>query len=177
MAAGVQIACFPLIMLFCCVGATPEYFVRVANQALRMDGGALLGGDLQVQAVSALEQQVKRVMGADPGSVLNVSSLRDSPDPELLRILFLAVLGNFTSAAISSDWGQPCQLVVDTHTGAIKVKEQPPVASLALKVVVALLVAVQFKQWVMEVRASQAAKVIPHAVVQHGEVPGKGKGN
>ena len=44
--------------------AAPEYFASVANQALRLQGGPLLGGDLHVDAVLGLEQQVKRVMGA-----------------------------------------------------------------------------------------------------------------
>ena len=135
--------------------AAPEYFAAVANQALRLEGGAVLGRDLGVRAVTELEQQVKRIMGADPALELNVSSVRGLSEPELLRILFLAVLGNFTSAA-AANWQQPCSLVVDTHTGLVRVQDMQPIASLALKVVVTLLVAVQFKQWVAEVRAKQA---------------------
>jgi hypothetical protein len=138
------------------VAAAPEYFASVANQALRLEGGAVLGKDLGVRAVTELEQQVKRVMGADPSLELNVSAVRGLSDPELLRLLFLAVLGNFTSAA-GAGWQQPCSLVVDTHTGLVRVQDLQPVASLALKVVVTLLVAVQFKQWVAEVRAKQQA--------------------
>jgi hypothetical protein len=91
-------------------------------------------------------------MGADPGQDLNVSALRDRPDPELLRVLFLAVLGNFTSAA-ASGWERPCGLAVDPRTGLVAREESPALASLAQKVVLVLLVAVQFKQWVEEVRA------------------------
>ena len=91
-------------------------------------------------------------MGADPALDLNVSALRDRPDPELLRILFLAVLGNFTSAAGNS-WQQPCHLVVDTRTGLVTVQDTPALSSTAQKIVLMLLVAVQFKRWVEEVRA------------------------
>ena len=101
-----------------------------------------MGGDLHVQAVTELEQQVKRVMGADPSLPLNVSALRDRPDPELLRILFLAVLGNFTSAA-APDWNQACRLVVDPTTGRVALQEAPLTVSISLKVVVVLLVAAQ----------------------------------
>jgi hypothetical protein len=131
---------------------TPAYFATVANQALKLRGGATIGADLSVTAVLELEQQVKRVMGADPAQELNVSALRGRPDTELLRILFLAVLGNFTSAA-GSGWQRPCSLVVDTRTGLVGLEETPALASLAQKVVLILLVAVQFKQWVEEVRA------------------------
>ena len=134
--------------------ATPEYFTSVANQALRLQGGALFGGDMHVQAVIELEQQVKRVMGADPALDLNVSSLRDRPDPELLRILFLAVLGNYTSAA-APDWNQPCRLVVDPTTGRVALHEAPPTVSLSLKVVVVLLVTVQIQRKMAEAQQQQ----------------------
>lgn len=132
--------------------ATPAYFSTVANKVLRLQGGARLaeGGDpLQVQAVVELEKQVKRVMGADPAAELNVSALRERPDTELLRILLLAMLGNFTSAA-GVEWNRPCSLVVDPESGRVALQNQPPLASLALKVVLVLLVAVQVKQWVSD---------------------------
>ena len=136
-----------------CAGvlATPAYFSTVANQALRLQGGARLGGDLNVRAVLELEQQVKRVMGGDPAGELNVSALRDRPDPELLRILFLAVLGNFTSAA-GAGWAQPCRLAVNPETGQVVLEEPPPLASLALKVVLVILIAVQVRQWITDTR-------------------------
>jgi hypothetical protein len=140
-----------------CAAATPEYFASVANQALRLQGGALLGGDMNVHAVQELEQQVKRVMGSDPALDLNVSSLRDRPDTELLRILFLAVLGNYTSAA-GPEWNQPCRLVVDPATGLVALHESPPAVSVALKVVVILLVAVQMQRKMAEAQAGPKDK-------------------
>lgn len=137
--------------------AAPAYFASVANQALKLRGGASIGPDLSLRAVVELEKQVKRAMGADPALELNVSELRDRSDPELLRVLFLAVLGNFTSAA-SSGWQRPCSLVVDPRTGLVGLEDIPALASLAQKVVLMLLVAVQFKQWVDEVRAQRQAE-------------------
>ena len=136
--------------------AAPEYFASVANQALRLQGGPLLGGDMGVDAVLGLEQQVKRVMGADPALDLNVSSLRDRPDPELLRILLLAVLGNYTSAA-SPDWNRPCSLVVDPQTGLVALHDAPAAVSLSLKVVVVLLVAVQLQRKLADARQQEEA--------------------
>lgn len=137
--------------------ATPPYFASVANQALRLKGGGVLGPDLSVRAVTELEVQVKRVMGADPALDLNVSALRDRDDPELLRILFLAVLGNFTSGG-ASGWQRPCSLAVDSRTGLVALEDSPALASLAQKVVLMLLVAVQFKRWVEDVRARRQAQ-------------------
>jgi hypothetical protein len=158
---------FVVIVYFALAEATPEYFTNVANQALRLDGGPVFGQDLGLRAVNELEQQVKRVIGADPALDLNVSSVRGLSDPELLRILFLAVMGNFTSAA-GAGWQQPCSLVVDSQSGLIRVHDSIPVASLALKVVVTLLVAVQFKQWVSDVRAKQLE------ALKHDEAKAKG---
>ena len=121
---------------------------------MRLKSGVSFGADLSVRAALELEQQVKRVMGADPSTDLNVSALRDRSDPELLRILFLAVLGNFTTAA-GDPWQQPCHLAVDTKTGLVTVEEPPALASIAQKIVLMLLVAVQFKRWVEEVRAKR----------------------
>lgn len=131
------------------------YFSTVANQVLRMKGGSRLRdtgpSEMNLRAVSALEQQVKRVLAADPSSPLNVSILRDRPDTELLRILFLAMLGNYTSAA-AAEWNRPCSLVIDPETGRITPDSPVPLASLALKVILVLLVAVQLKKWVQETR-------------------------
>lgn len=125
--------------------AAPDYFPSVANQVLRIQGKARLGDDVQTLAVRELEQQVKRVMGADPALPLNVSSLRERPDPELLRILLLSVLGNYTTA-VAPNWGQPCRLVIDPLSGKVAPEDTPPTESIALKVVVVLLIAVQIHQ-------------------------------
>jgi hypothetical protein len=96
-------------------------------------------------------------MGADPSLDLNVSALRDRPDPELLRILLLAVLGNYTSAA-SPDWNRPCSLVVDPQTGLVALHDEPAAVSLSLKVVVVLLVAVQLQRKLAEARQQEDAQ-------------------
>jgi len=153
----VAMRAFSLILALSSSTATPAYFASVANQALKLKGGASIGPDLSLRAVMELEQQVKRVMASDPALELNVSALRDRPDPELLRLLFLAVLGNFTSGA-ASGWQRPCSLVVDPRTGLVGLEDTPALASLAQKVVLMLLVAVQFKQWVEEVRAQRLVR-------------------
>jgi hypothetical protein len=144
-----------LLFLACvpCAG-TPSYFSAVANQALRIKGDARFGTDLTLQAVFQLEQQAKRAMGADPALPLNVSAIRDLPDPELLRLLLLAGMGNYTSGA-SGDWQRPCSLVIDPRTGLAALEDPPALASLAQKVVLMLLVAVQFKLWVEDARTQR----------------------
>ena len=128
--------------------APPPYFASVANKVLQLKGKVQFS-DLNVVSIGILEQQVKRIMGSDPSKDMNVTELRDKSDSDLLAILLLAVLGNFTTAAGSS-WRQPCSLVIDPLTGMVEAVTPPIVSTLALKVVVVLLIAVQFRQWIRE---------------------------
>jgi len=152
---------FSLIMCFILVvpvGGVLDYFPSVANTVLKMRGGASLSG-VDVLAVSQLEQQVKRVIQADPAQDLAMSSVRAMTDQDLLRVLLLAVIGNFTSAQGNS-WNQPCTLVVDPKTGQVEIQEQPVLAGIALKVIVVILIAVQIRQWVWD---SSTTPVADHA--------------
>ena len=53
----------------------PEYFALVANDVFDIQGGAHFSAS-NVQALLQIEQQVKRVMLADPSQNVNVSALR-----------------------------------------------------------------------------------------------------
>lgn len=146
----------PFLSWVAAVAATPSYFATVANQVLRIKGDARFSSDLSVKAVTELEQQVKRLLGTDPSLDLNVSAVRALPDPELLRLLLLSVMGNYTSSA-ANDWQRPCSIVVDPRSGLLTLQDPPALASLAMKVVMMLLVAVQFKAWVDEERRNHNA--------------------
>jgi len=135
--------------------ATPAYFASVANEALRIKGGAALG-PLDTEPITRLEQQVKRVMGADPSLPLNVSEVAGLPEPELLRILFLAVIGNFTSSAAAA-WQQPCSLLVDPADGSFVLDDGARRDAQAIKAVVVLLLIVQFGVWAREAQREAAA--------------------
>lgn len=125
--------------------ATPPYFATVANSVLRMRGGATLG-PLDTAPIMRLEQQVKRVLGADPSQPLNVSDALALREDALLKILLLAVLGNFTSSAAAS-WQQPCSILVDPEDGRFVREDGDGQERSALIVVVLLLMLVEFGRW------------------------------
>ena len=77
------------LFALCPVLAAPDFFASVANSALSMKGGATLAS-LDSIPIARLEQQVKRIVGADPSLPLNLTSARDLSDPALLRALLLA---------------------------------------------------------------------------------------
>ena len=136
--------------------SAPDYFVSVANKALRMTGGVVFR-DMTVPAVSRLEQHVKRIMGANPGDDLNVSSVCSMPEPEILRILFLAVLGNFTTSTAHS-WHQPFRLEVSPTSGAIVMRSETGDSCTVLSIVVILLICVQVRQYWLEEKAKLKEK-------------------
>ena len=148
------------LFALCPVLAAPDFFASVANSALSMKGGATLAS-LDSIPIARLEQQVKRIVGADPSLPLNLTSARDLSDPALLRVLLLAVVGNFTTGAAAS-WGQPCTLVLDPSDGHFESAGLNPTEHMALQVVVVLLMIVQFANWAL------------HAKQQLHEPPGKG---
>ena len=76
---------------------------------------------------------------------LNVSALRDRPDPELLRILLLAVIGNFTSSK-AAQWQQPCSIQMEPRTGALVISDTSAPANVALRVLVLVLCLVNVRQ-------------------------------
>ena len=136
-------------------GYAPSLAQVVANTGLLQTGAAF--GDGALLALTGIQQQMKRVMGSDPQLDLNVGSLRNQTDAELTRILFLAVLGNFTNAR-SSQWNQPCSLVIEDDTGAIVIRQTSNTTNSALQVLVILLCVVLLRQWFMETR--QAADTV-----------------
>lgn len=142
--------------------ATPPYFASVANSVLRLRGGALLG-PLNTAPILRLEQQVKRVLGADPSQPLNVSDAQALPEDAILKILLLAVLGNFTSSAAAS-WEQPCSILLDPEDGRFVRADREGQERTALMVVVLLLMLVEFGRWA---RAS-LAQIRPEPDLPHG---------
>lgn len=125
--------------------ATPPYFASVANSVLRTRGGVMLGS-LDTAPIMRLEQQVKRVIGADPSQPLNVSDTQALTEEALLKILLLAVLGNFTSSAAAS-WEQPCSILLDPEDGRFVRGDGGSQERPALIVIVILLMLVEFVRW------------------------------
>lgn len=150
------------VFMFTCAlsaHATPDYFVPVANKVLRLKGGASLS-PFAVPAISQLEQQIKRIIPSDPLAPLNVTSVCSLPERELLRILLLAVLGNFTTAA-ADDWGRALSLEVNPQDGSIALASGQKDSCTVLSIVIVLLIAVQFRQYVIDERAKRLPELPP----------------
>ena len=118
----------------------------------RQGGGRLdlaSGYALNSAAALALEQQLKRVAGLDPADDLNVTAIRALADADLYRILTLAAIGNFTTAAASS-WAQPVQVLVVPSTGLFVVSGVTDASDVTVRVLLIIMCAVHFKKWMQE---------------------------
>lgn len=109
-------------------------------------------GGLNSVAVLGLEQQLKRVVGADPALDLNLTWVRGLGDGELVRLLLLATLGNFTTG-VGAGWQRPCTIVAVPGTGELVVDaSQVSSNDAALRVLLVILCAVLFKRWMDDER-------------------------
>ena len=137
----------------------PAYIdlASAANEVLKMQGGARLS-EKNTRVLFLLEQQIKRVAGLDPQLDLNISSIRDMGDKDLLRVLLLAVLGNFTTAQ-GSEWDKPCSVVIHPKTGNVMIHDTTGPSTVALKVLLVLLCAIQVRQWVYDEKNAKKDKI------------------
>lgn len=139
-----------------CVTALSPLLIPMANEVYILQGGAKLS-ETNTKVAFSLEQQVKRVAAMDPALDFNVSYIRDLPDKDLVRILLLAVLGNFTTAQ-GGDWAKPCSLSIDKNTGNVQIHDTTGQDTAALKVLLVLLCLIQIRQWVLDEKNAKKEK-------------------
>lgn len=136
----------------------PAYYGQILSDAVGFWGGARLDPDgsyiLGSRAALALEQQLKRVIGADEAKDLNLTEVRTLPDKNLYRVLTLAALGNFTTTR-ASGWQQPVSVSVVPETGLFVLTSAGGSSDAALRVLLLILCAVVFKRWMEDEAQAQ----------------------
>jgi len=139
----------------------PLYYGQVLADAVGFLGGATADPDgsyvLGSRAALELEQQLKRVIGADEARDLNITEVRGLPDAQLYRLLTLAALGNFTTARASS-WQQPVRVSVVPETGLFVLSGTDSSSDAALRVLLLIMCAVMFKRWMEDEVRAQAGE-------------------
>lgn len=138
----------------------PLYYAQILENSVGFHDGASAGVDgsyvLGSKAALALEQQLKRVMGADEARDLNISQVRVLPDPDLYRLLTLAAVGNFTSAK-GSRWQQPVSVAIVPENGLFVINTGGGSSDAALRVLLIVMCAVMFKRWMEDEVQAQTA--------------------
>ena len=126
----------------------PAYYLDVLANTVGVQGGAGVAR-LDAAAVLGLEQQMKRVVNADPRLDLNLTMVRALSDYDVYRLLTLAVIGNFTSiqTGVGAGWQQPCSIAVKPGSGELVALDPGASSDTALRVLLLVLCCVQFKRW------------------------------
>jgi hypothetical protein len=137
-------------------GTQAQSLISVANEVYMLQGGAKIS-ESNTRVAFSLEQQVKRIAAMDPSLDFNVTNVRELPDKDLMRILLLAVLGNFTTAQ-GGDWAKPCSLAIDKNTGSVTIHDTIGQDTAALKVLLVLLCLIQIRQWVLDEKNAKKEK-------------------
>jgi hypothetical protein len=124
----------------------PDYaFHRVYENVFRLRDGSHLGA-ARGRAVDAMRGGVQRLLAVGPDAdFLGVA--RDLPDEDLLRILFLAVVGNFTTDQSPSALPQRCAMVVDPGSGGLVVKDARATQSVILEVLLIVSIVCLLRAW------------------------------
>jgi hypothetical protein len=135
----------------------PANYAQILEGCVGFHDGANADGSyvLGAKAALALEQQLKRVIGADEALDFNISQVREVPDQDLYRLLTLAVVGNFTSAK-GSRWQQTFSVAVVQETGLFVINNGSTASDAALRVLLIVMCAVMFKRWVEDEARAQA---------------------
>lgn len=145
----------------CAGGELPPYYAQILSDTVGFHGGATADPDgsyvLGSRAALALEQQLKRAIGANEARDLNLTEVRALPDAALYRLLTLAAVGNFTSARASS-WQQPVSVSVVPETGRFVLAGADSSTDEALRVLLLIMCAVMFKRWMEDEARAQAAE-------------------
>ena len=120
-------------------------FHEVYADVFRLRDGSQLGG-VSARAVDAMRSSVQRLLAV--GSNTDLTSVaRSLPDEALLRVLFLAVVGNLTTDQSPSALQQRCALVVDAGTGGFVLKDSGTTQSVILEVLLIVSIVCLLRAW------------------------------
>ena len=108
------------------------------------DGSSLVS--VESAATDAMQDSLRRLVACGPSAdVLNFT--RTLPDQRLLRLLLLAVAGNFTVDQSPSALQQQCGIVVDPGTGALILRDSRATQSVILEVLLIVSIVCLLRAW------------------------------
>ena len=124
----------------------PGLFLQVYGEIFTLRDGSVLA-DTDTRALDTIKTSVQRLLGVGPRAGV-LEAARGLPDDELLRVLFLAVAGNFTVADRGgSGLPQRCALVVDAGTGELALKDRAEAQSVILEVLLIVSIVCLMRTW------------------------------
>jgi hypothetical protein len=121
-------------------------FRQVYAKIFTLRDGSVLA-DTDTRALDTMRASVQRLLAVGAGADA-VAIARGLPDDALLRLLFLAVAGNFTVADKGgSGLPQRCSLVVDARTGGLGLRDSAATQSVILEVLLIISIVCLMRVW------------------------------
>jgi hypothetical protein len=121
-------------------------FLRVYGEIFTFRDGSVLA-ETDTRATETMRTGIQRLLGSKTGAC-PAEVARRLQDDELLRILFLAVAGNFTVAdRVESGLPQGCALVVDAGTGELSLRDGAEAQSVILEVLLIVSILCLMRTW------------------------------
>ena len=148
MAVSISIV-FCIFLSFCKPVSSEELdislFHTVYSSVFTMRDGSKLSFS-ESRAVDAMQGSVQRLLSVGKDTDL-LGAARELKDEDLLRILFLAVVGNFTVDQSPSALPQRCALVIDPASGGFVLKDTEATQSVILEVLLLVSIVCLLKAW------------------------------
>jgi len=113
---------FGLLCLCVCVAATVEFpvsstLVKMYGEVFQIKGHPTLANEAHV--VVAATDRLRTLLRLRYDMPLDLHVVRNMTQAELLKVLFYAAAGSYSTTADS-----PCQIVVDAETGALEITNE-----------------------------------------------------
>lgn len=121
--------------------------LQAARKVFRTHDGSYLY-DLNYATETNLQNQLKKIIGLSPDHdfiTVNMSVIQEISDQRMIELLLQALVGNFTTSAAKS-WNQPCEIVINSKSGALEVQDERSVTDSLLTILVLFFCVFQFGQ-------------------------------
>ena len=125
----------------------PTLVYSVYTSTFRLRDGSTLSS-VDSTALSTMVSNVRRVLASNGSDILDTA--RTLPDDGLLKLLMLAVAGNFTVDQGPSALPQTCSIVVDPSTGALVLRDNRATQSVILEVLLIISILCLLRAWGMK---------------------------
>lgn len=117
----------------------------VYTHVFRLNDGSHLA-NTDTAAVTSMINNVQRLLDCRPGDDI-LEHARNASDSDILRLLFLAVAGNFTVDQSPSALPQRCALVIDPGTGSLMFRDSGTTRSVILEVLLIVSIVCLLRAW------------------------------
>ena len=124
----------------------PFLMRAVYSRTFRLRDGSVLA-NVDGAALESMRGNLQRLLAVGDVNAELLPAARALPDDQLLKILLLAVAGNFTVDQSPSALQQQCGIVIDGGNGALILKDSNTAQSVILEVLLIVSIVCLLRAW------------------------------